>query len=376
MKILVLNYEFPPVGGGGGQASADLCGALVARGHNLYVLTTRAPGLARLEKHKGYTVHRAFTGRRSRYRASFLAMTGYIVGALYPGLRLLRCWEPDVIHAHFAVPTGALAFLLSKLSGVPYVLTAHLGDVPGGVPEKTDRWFRIVYPLTPPIWRGAAAVVAVSAYTRDLADKHYQVPIQVIPNGVKLPDVQQQARPVSDPPSLIFVGRFQPQKNLPFLVDVLGRVSDLPWTCSLLGDGPQRVAVEDRIRDLGLEDRIKLKGWVTSEQVNHSLGESDVLVMPSLSEGLPVVGVQALAHGLAIVANRAGGLTELVEDGVNGLICEVNDQDCFASSLRWCLKDRDRLQQFKHASRAMAKRFDIANVAESYEHVFKQVIGG
>lgn len=374
MKILVLNYEFPPVGGGGGRASADLCKALAARGHDVRVLTSKVPGLASYEKIEGYIVKRVFTGRRSIFRASFFVMAGFILGGFLPGLRLLRRWNPDVIHAHFAVPTGVLAYLLARLSGVPYILTAHLGDVPGGVPQKTDRWFRLVYPLTPPIWRGAAKVVAVSTHTRDIALKHYPVPIHVIPNGVSLSERASASRALGEPPRLIFAGRFQPQKNLPFLVEVLGRVVDLPWICSLIGDGPSRLLVEAKLRDLGLGERVRLEGWLTSEQVWHSLGESDVLVMPSLSEGLPVVGVQALAQGLAIVANRAGGLVDLVEDGINGKLCDINDGECFETSLRWCLQDQDRLQRMKEASASMANRYDIKNVAMEYENVFAKAV--
>jgi glycosyltransferase involved in cell wall biosynthesis len=374
MKILVLNYEFPPVGGGGGRASADLCKELAARGHDVRVLTSGVPGLAGNEKIDGYVVKRVYTGRRSIFRASFFVMVGYILGGLIPGIRLLRRWRPDVIHAHFAVPTGVLAFLLARLSGIPYVLTAHLGDVPGGVPQKTDRWFRLVYPFTPPIWRGAAKVVAVSTYTRDIALNHYSVPIHVIPNGVSLSGRALASRMLGEPPRLIFAGRFQPQKNLPFLVDVLSRVVDVPWICSLIGDGPSRLVVEAKIRDLDLGGRIRLEGWLTSEQVWRSLGESDVLVMPSLSEGLPVVGVQALAQGLAIVANRAGGLVDLVEDGVNGRLCDIDDDKCFETSLRWCLHDRDRLQRMKEASASMAGRYDINNVVLEYENVYAKAV--
>ncbi len=90
MKILVLNYEFPPVGGGGGKACADLCKALAARGHELRVLTTMVPGLAGREKVDGYNVRRIITGRRSLFRASFFSMAGFIVAGFLPGLQLLR----------------------------------------------------------------------------------------------------------------------------------------------------------------------------------------------------------------------------------------------------------------------------------------------
>jgi len=372
MKILVLNYEFPPVGGGGGQASADICEGLVSLGHDVQVLTSRVPDLPAEEVRSGVRIFRIHTGRKSRFRATFPAMLAYLVCAFFPGLRVLRSWKPDVIHVHFAVPTGVLAMLLSAFTGVPYVLTVHLGDVPGGVPEKTSRWFKMVYPFTPPIWKRAAAVAAVSEYTRGLALAHYPVDIDVIPNGVRIPDQDPERIKVSTPPALVFAGRLQPQKNIPFLIRAAAANADVPWKMTLLGDGPQRAEVEGLIKLHDLEDRIQLRGWVSTEEVWQVFKDSDLLVMPSLSEGLPVVGVQALASGLAIAGTRAGGLAELIEDEVNGRLVNVGDEKAYISALRWCLEDPDRLRLMKCESLKIARRYDIKSVAQAYEDIIRR----
>ncbi|NIM94147.1 MAG: glycosyltransferase [Anaerolineales bacterium] len=376
MKILVLNYEYPPVGGGGGRACADLCGALVRRGHEIHLLTSHYRHLPRKEMVDGYTVHRIPCGRNSITRASFFSMAWFITAAYLPGMSLLRTWDPDVLHVHFAVPTGVLARRLSRRGHIPYVLTAHLGDVPGGVPQKTDRWFRFVYPFTHSIWKDASTVIAVSEFTKDLALKHYEVPIRVIPNGVELAEKSDSYEevPIGEPPQIIFAGRFQPQKNLPFLVKSLDRIRDMQWQCLLLGDGPQWEEVKNEIHMRDLEERVRLGGWVSPEEVWDELGNSDILAMPSLSEGLPVVGVYALAQGLAIVANRAGGLGELVENGTNGRLCNVGDEDCFVEGLRWCLEDVERLRGLKKTSRAKAERYDIKKIAETYEAIFEEAV--
>ena len=352
--------------------AAELSAALAKRGHEIKVITSRAPGLAPRELLDGYDVARVISGRRSRFRASFASMAGYVVGGLLPAIKMARSWKPDIIHAHFAVPTGVLAFRLSKTTRIPYVLTAHLGDVPGGVPHKTDRWFRFVYPFTPPIWNNAVRVVAVSEYTRELALTHYDVDIEVIPNGVQLrQDVPEN---VSNPPRLIFAGRFQPQKNLQMLVELLARVRDLPWRCDLVGDGPEKEAVTKLIREHRLESRIEMPGWVVGDIVEQRLHASDLLLLTSRSEGFPVIGTQALANGLAILASRVGGLSELVDDKINGRLCNVGDLDCFEQALRWCLEDRRRLLDMKRASRARADRFDIHQIAAQYESVFEEAI--
>jgi glycosyltransferase involved in cell wall biosynthesis len=374
VKIFVLNYEYPPVGGGGGRACADLCRALVLRGHEIRVLTSHASGLPLREDIDGYTINRTPTGRVDYSIATFSSMARYIFSGLFAGLSIIREWKPDILHVHFAVPTGVLGRILSMLTGVPYILTAHLGDVPGGVPDKTDRWFRFVYPFTPSIWKRAAKVVAVSTHTKQLAQEYYDVPIEVIPNGVRLASDRKgkSEDDVQRPPLIVFAGRFQPQKNLLFLVEILAGLKDLEWSCKLIGDGPQRALLDEMIMSKGLGNRIQITGWVSSDEVWELLGSSDILAMPSLSEGLPVVGVHALAQGVAIIANKAGGLVDLVDEGVNGRLCSIGDEQCFEDALRWCLEDRELLHQLKEASWRIAERFDIEHIADNYERVMAE----
>ncbi len=375
MRILVLIYEFPPVGGGGGKAAEELCIYLASRGHELRVLTAHYKGLPALEDREGFQVWRIASGRRLAYQADLLAMGGYVLAGSYAALRMVREWQPQVIHAHFAVPTGVVAWSMKRATGVPYVLTAHLGDVPGGVPEKTGKWFRWVYPFTPPIWRDAAQVVAVSEHTRRLALAHYPVDIQVIPNGVDTQAISPYDLDPGQPPRLAFAGRFVPQKAPIQVVRVLAGLRDLPWICTMLGDGPLRKEVEWEIASSGLQDRIHLPGWVTPQEVVEWFGRSDLLFLPSLSEGLPVVGVQALAMGLGIVASRVGGFGELVEDGENGYLLSPDDFQGFTACLRALLEDRERLGRFRVQSRARAARFDICAVGQAYEAALQRVIG-
>lgn len=374
MRILVIIYEFPPIGGGGGQAAQDVCIQLARQGHDLRVLTSHYGDLPRQETQHGFEVLRIPALRKLPYRAPLSTMAAYVLSGSWHGLGQVRRWKPDLLHVHFAVPCGPVAWLLSKFSGIPYVLTAHLGDVPGGVPEKTGAWFRWIAPLTPPIWNGAAGVVAVSEYTRQLALQRYRTPIQVIPNGVDLEALDPGEMQVNQPPRIAFAGRFMPQKNLLQVVRSLAEVRDLPWECTLLGDGPQRPEIEQEIQRQGLADRFHLPGWVTPAEVSACFQTSDLLFMPSTSEGLSVVGVQALALGLAMVVSKIGGFMDLVTPGENGYLVDLQSPDEFATRLRELLTDPNRLLAFRQASRRKAQEFDIRKVAAAYESLFNKVL--
>lgn len=375
MRVLVLIYEFPPVGGGGGMVARDISLGLRRRGHEVRVITAHYPGLARQEDLSGVQVLRVPSLRRSAYVAGFGAMAGFVAAGTIATWKQVRSWRPDLIHVHFAVPSGPAARIVSRLTGVPYVLTAHLGDVPGGVPEKTGRWFRWIFPFTPPIWRDARRVAAVSEHTRRLALAHYPVDIRVIPNGTDLCELDPGQIRVNNPPQIVFAGRFMPQKNPLQLVSSLTEVRDLPWRCLMLGDGPLRSEVESAIRQAGLESRFELPGWVTPEQVLEGFARSDILFMPSLSEGLPVVGVRAVALGLAVVASRVGGFLDLVDPEVNGQLIDIDDPGGYAGALRDLLIDPDHLQAAREASRRKSAQFDIERVVDAYISLFAEALG-
>ena len=200
LRILVLCYELPPVGGGGGRIALDVARGLVGRGHSVRVLTSHVAGLARQETIEGVSVRRAFAARRRADRCSVPEMAGYVAMHIAPALHEIGTFKPDVVHVHFAVPTGAVAWAATRLRSVPYLLTAHLGDVPGGTPEQTERLFRFVKPFTVPIWRSAAGVTAVSEFVARCAENAYGMMPVVIPNGIPMPAIIRP-KPYCDRPN-------------------------------------------------------------------------------------------------------------------------------------------------------------------------------
>jgi glycosyltransferase involved in cell wall biosynthesis len=376
MRILTVIYEFPPIGGGGGRAAYDICKGLAKQGHQVTVLTAHMKGLPFEENRDGIRLVRISSLRRETFGASFMTMLAYILAGLWAGFRLIRLDRPEIIHTHFAVPSGALSWVLSVLTGIPYILTAHLGDVPGGVPEKTGKWFRWLEPFTHPIWRRAKQVIAVSQYTRQLALKHYPVDIKVVHNGADVRHLSLSKLKVNIPPRLVFAGRFVPQKNPLAIVQTLCQLKELDWQCSMLGDGPLLEDVKREIKRANLIERFDLPGWVTPDTVLEQFSRSDILFMPSLSEGLPVVGVQALATGLAIVASDIGGFLDLVGNEKNGYLIEPHDINSFADALRRLLSDPQELLRFREASVERSRQFDIEKIVEQYQSILYDALNG
>jgi glycosyltransferase involved in cell wall biosynthesis len=372
MKILVLCYEYPPIGGGGGRVANDIAEQMASRGHEVRVQTAALGWRSAREVIRGVEVFRTASGRRVPDTCTVREMGQFVVTSFLPTLRHIRTWKPDIIHTHFAVPTGALAWAAHRITGVPYVLTAHLGDVPGGVPDQTDRLFRFIAPLARRIWRDAAAATAVSSFVQELAERAYGRPVARILNGV---DLSEARRPPPEPRRLrhlVFIGRFNSQKNPTFLVEVLARLPRLPWRLTFIGDGPLMSKVTAGIAHFQLGDQVTSTGWLDAAAVQRTLADADILCMPSLSEGLPIAAIEALAHGVSIVASDIPGVRDVVDDGVNGYRVPLGDIESFAHKLQWLIESDATLFTMKHASWEKARAFDLRQIADQYEAVLSR----
>ena len=374
MRVLVLIHEYPPIGGGGGRVAQDVARGLVKCGHKVHVLAPHMHGLSKHSMDEGVYLTRIPSFRRKAFVGDLLAMSGYLLVGFFAGLWVIFRFRPQVIHVHFALPAGFLAWILSKLTGVPYVLTSHLGDVPGGVPEKTDHWFRWAYPFTPRVWRDAAVVTAISDFTRHLAVPHYPVDIKVIHNGIETTVDHKDNLMVNQPPQIVFLGRFVPQKNPMLIPEILNHLRDLDWHCVMIGDGELRDETIHQITALSLQDRFSLPGWLSQEEIQGILQQSDILLLPSLVEGIPLSGLQSLINGLAVVSSRVGGVSELVEDGQNGFLHTPQDVQAFVESMRRLLSDRLLLLNTRKASLEISRKFDLRHVVHEYEQVLLEVV--
>ena len=377
MKILVLCYEYPPLGGGGGRVAQSIATEMVKRGHAVRVQTAALGWRSARETAGGVEIFRTASGRRAPDTCRVHEMAAYCATSFFPTLRHIRAWKPDVIHAHFAMPTGMLAWAVHRLTGVPYVLTAHLGDVPGGVPEQTDTLFKIIGPVARQVWARAAAATAVSSFVQELAERAYGRAVERILNGIDLGDEggRQAVSGIGEPPHFVFVGRFSEQKQPRVFTEALARLRAQPWRATMIGDGPHRPAVEESIARHDLAGRVHFTGWLAADAVQGILARADALVMPSLSEGLPVAAIEALKHGLAIVASDIPGVRDVLTDAVNGSTFPTGDAGALADRLGALLGNPVTLLTMKRASWEKARVFDLTRIAAEYERVLSGAAG-
>ena len=233
----------------------------------------------------------------------------------------------------------------------------------------------LFYPFTKRIWHDAGSIITVSSFTRDLAKKSYpEIDAELIFNGVDTDAIKPGSLEVHTPVQLVFAGRFMKQKNPLLIIEVLNKLKNLPWHCTMMGDGPLKPAVELKIKEAGMQDRFSLTGWINPEQVLSIYQSSDILFMPSRSEGLPVAGVQAIAMGLAPVLSDVGGCSDLLIQNESGYLFQSGDTEGFTEALRSLLTDREKLFSFKQKSREQAMNFNLKYIITEYDQIMKNVL--
>lgn len=380
MRVLVINYEFPPLGGGAGNVSAYLARHVVNQGVKVAVLTSYFKGLPRYEVLEGYVVHRVPVLRSRVYKCSIYEMFSFVANSIIPSWRLARHFQPDLVHIHSGFPTGPLGYWLKMTLGIPYIMTLHGGEVPGFLPDEVGTLQDILAPATRIVWNAASSVVAVSEGLRDLSLLSLpSVDIEVIPNGV---DCQyftppETCREQTGPMRLLFVGRVVRQKGLCYLLDALAEIKakgSTNWHLKIVGDGPLRPALEQQAAELGLSDQVEFTGWLPFEHVPEEMRAADLFVLPSIVEGMPLVLLQAMACGMPVIATQVPGSVDLVDPGRNGLLVPSKDPLVLAGALASLLGNPGLCEEMGRCSREIALTMDWSEIAKAYYALYQNVL--
>jgi glycosyltransferase involved in cell wall biosynthesis len=374
MRILILNSEYPPIGGGAGNASAHIAAHLEKMGHTITVVTAQFGALPDKEQQGGVTIYRVPALRRRQDRSNPLEQIAFILSASFWSLRLRSSFKPDATLAFFGVPSGAVAWLLKKVYGIPYIISLRGGDVPGFRPYDFHVYHRLVAPFLRMIWKDAIAIVANSNGLRQLAnvfDSRFEIPI--IPNGVDLESYRQAERDWLFP-RLLSVGRLVHQKGLDLAMRALGRLKELSWEWHVVGDGPQMHGLRVLAKELGIEDRVHFLGWQSRGQLIESYKQANVFLFPSRHEGMPNAMLEAMASGLPVIASCIAGNEELVLDGNTGYLFPSEDIESLQTALKKILGNPALREQMGNASRLHAEaNYSWAATAQQYALLLEKV---
>jgi phosphatidyl-myo-inositol dimannoside synthase len=380
MRILMLNNEFPPLGGGAGTVNRALLQQFTQTPDLEIDLVTSALGRQREQERFAERIRilKVPVNSQNIHHSSNRELLAYAAHALPAALRLHRMQTYDLCFAWSAVPAGGVALALRRMTGLPYLVRVCGPDIPG-----FERRYGPLYPILSPairaIWRGAAAVVAKCGGEADMiraVDRG--VDVSLVANGVDSAAFQPAAIPDGGPLRLICVARLIERKGQQHLVEALRRLiaEGVAVTLDLVGTGDAHSALQAQAVAAGIAEHINFIGYVPREKIAARYAGAHVFVLPSYNEGMSVATLEALAAGLPVVVTRTGGTAELVAEDVNGLIFDWADVATLTAHLHRLALDRPLIRRMGMASRARAELFSWESAAGRYLKMFDQIVAG
>jgi len=384
MKILFLNYEYPPLGGGAANATEYLLREYSAiPGLEVHLVTSAIGGeYVREEISERVIVHRIPIGKdpedlHHQSRGNLLAYT--VKGYLFARKLIRKEGDFDLVHAFFTVPCGAMASLLRLEFRKPYIVSLRGADVPG-YSERFPVLYAFVRPLVRIIWKFAAAVVSNSRGLMELAkETRPKQDIPVIPNGV---DIEQfsPGKEVSEDTviRILVVSRLTPRKGIRFLIRAMKMLHEThpKQKIELLvaGGGDEEATLKALAESEGVSDQVRFLGRVSHDELPRVYRTADIFCLPSLNEGMSNTVLEAIASGLPVVATVTGGTDELVTDGENGYFVEMESPEDLAEKLGRLVADSSTRARMGAESRARAEQMSWHAVASRYAELYQKSI--
>ena len=375
MRILIVNSEHPPLGGGAGNASANIAREFVRLGEEVAILTTRYNDLPVDEVDDGIRIHRCLSIRKEASRSNPWEQLSFLLGACTDGLLFVKKWKPDVLITFFGVPSGPVGLLAKTFFKIPYIVSLRGGDVPGFRPYDFKRFHDVTAPIIRAVWNRAGEVIANSSGLQDLAESfESQAVIKVVPNGVDV-NKYQAKEGYDGKPHMLFVGRVVHQKGLDILIDQLHDIQAHDWVLSIVGDGPERNPLKNQVRSQGMEERVYFLGWKERNELVSIYRHGNIFIFPSRHEGMPNAVLEAMASGLPVVASRIAGNEELVVHGKTGFLFPVDQPETLTDFIQKLITNPSLRKRMGTAARErVEEKYTWKRTAEAYLEIARQLV--
>ncbi|MFL6604131.1 MAG: glycosyltransferase family 4 protein [Steroidobacteraceae bacterium] len=360
---------------------AAMARALAER-HDVTVLTSRAGELPSQGMDANVKVVRVpVFFRRHLAVANMPSMAAYLPMGLLRGLKLGRERRFDIINTHFAVPTGPLGDWLSTWLDIPNVLSVHGGDLYDPSKQSSPHRHAFLRRAVARLLRRADNVVAQSRDTARNVQQIYGVErkVELIPLGIDRPphNVRAERSDFNLPQDafvLVTAGRVVPRKASTQLIETLAALPDAFLV--VVGDGPEVGAVRQRAAELGVENRLRMLGYVSDEVKYSAYAVSDVFVSTAQHEGFGLVFLEAMSFGLPVVCYNRGGQTDFLSTPETGDVIQLNDLDSFNNAVRALRASPERCAAIRRYNLAKVEEYFIERCAERYEELFAAALVG
>jgi phosphatidyl-myo-inositol dimannoside synthase len=383
MRILMLNNEFPPLGGGTGVVNYHLLEFLntVPDVWVDLVTSSRTRSTAEVECFgERINLYRVPVSNKNIHHASNRELLTYTWRGLSYSRKLLRERHYDLSLAFSTVPAGAISYILQICEQLPYLVSLQGPDVPG-FEARYNYLYPVLKPLIRRVWSGAKIVTAISEHHRELANETMpELKIPIIYNGVDSTlFCPSDSRSEVDPVNILCVGRLIERKGQDHLLRAFARLRSKltsPVKLTLVGTGDTEMSLKNLAKDLLIANSVDFAGVVPGEKMPDIFKRGDIFVLPSQNEGMSIALLEAMACGLPVVVTNTGGTVELVQENVNGFVVPWADVQALTEQLDLLIKDQQLRSRLGQASRQTAIKFSWDAMSQRYLELCVQIAQG
>lgn len=372
----------------------ELLKRLRARGVESEVLTSAYKGSPD-QTHDGIRVHRfryfaarwekltheeAAPDRMRRSLLYKLLPLFFVVAGMRAARRVARTGRYDVIHVHWPLPLAVLGWVASRSARAPTVTLFYGVEL-----RLVDRSFRALRGFLRWAVNRSDRVVAISSYTAAEVQKLVPgTPVSVIPYTFELPARDAARRSPAPGFTVLFVGRLVQRKGVVHLVEALARIpAALQVRLEIVGGGPESAAIAAKAGELGVADRVALRGQLPDADLHAAYASADAFVLPAIvdsrgdTEGLGVVLLEAMNFGVPVIGSAIGGILDIVVDGESGLLVPPGDPSALAGAITRLASDRELARRLGDAGRSrLTTHFAWPTIVEQWRELYDGVVGG
>jgi glycosyltransferase involved in cell wall biosynthesis len=374
-NLLMLNYEFPPIGGGAGKANLCLLKEFAGKDElSIDVLTSAPkPGMTVENFAENITIYKVGVHKKSLHFWRKIEVLEWLIKSRLCYRALVRKNKYDLVHAFFGFPTAYLCYKSAKV--LPYIISLRGSDVPGyNVRLGLD--YKILSPLFRRIWKNSSAILANSTGLAALASKFTpDLNIGVINNGVYTDTFfPKPEKKLTRPIKLLTVCRLISRKRIDMLIEAVAYTKKLGMTVQLniAGHGNLLAELTRLTKELNVREQVNFMGRISAENMPQVYRDNDIFIMSSAHEGMSNAMLEAMATGLPIITTRCEGVEELIDD--NGIVVEKDDAELIAAAIKELAGDTDRYTRTASAAKRQAGNFTWPKMAEEYLKCYRTVI--
>jgi glycosyltransferase involved in cell wall biosynthesis len=339
LRILILNYEYPPLGGGAGVVSKYHAEGLAVAGNGITVVTTWFKGEKEDEHIGNLRIIKLKSKRKLIHKSTFTDWLSWIKKSRQFLNIHLQSSTYDYCFAHFALPGGEVARYINRKFKIPYSIISHGQDIPWFFPKQMFKYHLITYLWIKKICWQSDKLILLSAEMKKNADrfmrKHSEKNL-IIPNGCDTEKFKPDYSKRKNVLKILYIGRLVAQKD-PFTflksIKILSEKNQFPFLVNILGDGPLLKKMKTFCKKNQLENIIEFKAWIDKNEMLDQYQSSHIQVISSKAEAMSMSALEALSTGLYLISTPVSGNTDMIEQKINGEFFEFDDFKSLAEKI-------------------------------------------